>query len=115
MKMVVGVFFALLLTNATFAATNTVNGTTNKTVVVSQATLPPAEAWVLSLNGAGSTTTRNSTTAFGLEMGLGRTGHLLLPLEAGVRQSVEYPFGINVDGVEHKRTLSYCIGLQMKF
>jgi hypothetical protein len=115
-------------------------------------------------------------------MGLGRTGHLLLPLEAGVRQSVtyasdvgtvastkvysdwtflnykkldlfaganigasygntpfrwsmapeaglrfwlkndvavvgrvEYPFGINVDGVEHKRTLSYCIGLQMKF
>ena len=49
------------------------------------------EAWVVSLGGVGSTaTTGNTTTAFGVDLSVGRTGHLLLPIEVGVRQSVAW-------------------------
>lgn len=74
---------AIIATATAFAAdTNVVKAT------------PSAESWVFSLGGAGSTvTTSGGDTAFGVDLGLGRTGHLLLPIEAGVRQSVSYNDG----------------------
>lgn len=51
----------------------------------------PGEEWTLSLGGNGATTTTgDSQSIFGAEISLGRTGHLLLPLEAGLRQSFSY-------------------------
>lgn len=51
----------------------------------------PAEQWVLSLGGSGSTTTTgNSESLFGADISIGRTGHLLLPLEGGLRQGFYY-------------------------
>jgi hypothetical protein len=51
----------------------------------------PTESWVLSLGGAGSTVTKGDTgTQFGVDLSLGHTGHLVLPLEAGLRQGVTY-------------------------
>lgn len=47
--------------------------------------------WTLTLAGAGSTTTKgDSQSAIGLELGVGRTGTLLLPVEVGVRQKFSY-------------------------
>lgn len=68
------------LTVAAFAAeTNTVSKASN------------AEQWVLTLGGVGQTTTSGATgTSFGVDVGLGRTGHLALPLEVGVRQGVAF-------------------------
>jgi hypothetical protein len=49
------------------------------------------EQWTLSLGGSGATTTTgDSQTIFGTDLSLGRTGHLLLPLEGGLRQSFGY-------------------------
>ena len=49
------------------------------------------EMWVVSLGGVGSTiTSGDSKTGFGVDLSVGRTGHLLLPLEAGIRQNVSY-------------------------
>lgn len=51
----------------------------------------PSEQWVLSLGGSGGTTTTgDSQSAFGADISIGRTGHLLLPLEGGLRQSFDY-------------------------
>lgn len=80
-KMFVGVFIAVLLATSAIAATNTTN---------TVSTAAP-EAWTLTLGGVGSTTTSgNSQSAFGVDVSVGHTGHLVLPLEAGVRQSVSY-------------------------
>lgn len=51
----------------------------------------PPEKWQLTLGGSGTTTTvDDSQSAFGLNASIGRTGHLLLPLEAGLRQGIAY-------------------------
>lgn len=56
--------------------------------------LKPAEVpeqWTLSLGGSGATTTTgDSESIFGADISFGRTGHLLLPLEGGIRQSFGY-------------------------
>lgn len=52
---------------------------------------PEPEQWVLSLGGVGATgTDSDGETAFGIDLSIGRTGHLLLPLEGGLRQSFSY-------------------------
>lgn len=49
------------------------------------------EMWVVSLGGVGSTVTSgNNGTGFGADLSIGRTGHLLMPLEAGIRQNITY-------------------------
>ena len=85
--MFVGVFCALLLVTSTFAA-DVVSTSTNVPVV----TTPVAPgAWVISLGGSGATTTTgNNDTSLGADLSVGRTGNLLLPLEAGVRQGISY-------------------------
>lgn len=90
-NMLVGVFCALLLVTSTFAA-DTVSASTNAPVAVESVAAPVAPgAWVISLGGVGDTTTTgNGGTAFGVDLSVGRTGNLLLPLEGGLRQSVSY-------------------------
>lgn len=103
-KTIVGVFCALLLVTSAFAADTAVKATNAPVAVETvKATNAPAfaylwtqpkvqeEAWVLTLGGAGSSKTgSDSSSAFGVDLSIGRTGHLLLPLEAGLRQSVSY-------------------------
>lgn len=102
-KTIVGVFCALLLVTSAFAADTAVKATNAPVAVETvKATNTPAftllgdqpklaEAWVLTLGGVGATKTGNdSSSAFGLDVSIGRTGHLLLPLEAGLRQSISY-------------------------
>jgi hypothetical protein len=49
------------------------------------------ERWSLTLGGTGMSDTKGSkNTSFGMDMSLGRTGKLILPLEAGIRQGVNY-------------------------
>jgi hypothetical protein len=89
-KLFVGVFCALLLVTAPVIAADTVVKATNAPVVV-QSVAAPAEAWVFTLGGAGVTTTKgNSQSAFGTDFSIGRTSHLLLPFEAGIRQGIFY-------------------------
>ena len=90
-NMLVGVFCALLLVTSTFAA-DTVSASTNAPVAVETVAAPVTPgAWVISLGGAGSTTTTgNSDTLFGADLSVGYTGKLLLPLEGGVRQGISY-------------------------
>lgn len=79
-KLFVGVFCALLLVNSVIQAAD---------VAVVKDTAP--DAWTFSLGGVGRTTTSgNVGTSAGVDLSVGRTGHLLLPLEAGVRQGVTY-------------------------
>lgn len=62
----------------------TANAATNTTETVK-------EQWALTLSGVGSTATSgDKSTAVGADISIGRTGHLLLPLEAGVRQKFAY-------------------------
>lgn len=71
-KLIAGVFCALALT---FTACATTNDTDSQ--------------WALTLAGNGiTTTTSDSQSHFGAELGIGRTGTLWFPLEAGVRQTV---------------------------
>jgi hypothetical protein len=83
---ILGAFCALALVTSTLAAdTNTV------ATVKAPAQSLQAESWTLTLGGAGATTTSgDSQTAVGVNVALGHTGHLLLPLELGVRQSLSY-------------------------
>lgn len=61
------------------------------TTVMASELFGPEENWVLSLGGQGATTTTgDSQTAFGATIDLGHTGHLVLPIQAGVRQGVAY-------------------------
>lgn len=112
-KMIVGVFAALLLVTTAFAADTAVKATNTPVAVetVKATNAPavsllwnhpvPAEAWTLTLGGVGSTaTTGDKGTAFGVDLSLGRTGHLWLPLEAGVRQSVGYTDSSTVAGTK---------------
>jgi hypothetical protein len=87
-----GVFCALLVTTTTFSAESTATATPSSAVVVETVKAPASdESWVFTLGGSGATTTDgNVGTAVGAELSLGRTGHLLLPLEAGLRQSFGY-------------------------
>ena len=89
-NMIVGVFFALLLTTSTFAAD--VSANTNAPVAVETVAAPVTPSyWVVSLGGVGETVTTGDTdTVFGADLSVGYTGKLLLPLEAGVRQGVSY-------------------------
>lgn len=91
-KMFVGVFCALLLVTSAFAADKAVKVSTNAPVAVETVKAPVApEAWTLTLGGVGATATSgNVGTAFGVDLSIGRTGELLLPVEAGVRQSFAY-------------------------
>ena len=55
------------------------------------ATPVPAESWVLSLGGVGSTVTSGDTeTVAGVNLSVGRYGEVILPVEFGLRQSVAY-------------------------
>jgi len=93
-KLFVGVFCAVLLATSAFAADKVVKATNAPVAVETVKAAPAPEAWVLTLGGVGNTvTTSGGDTAFGVDLSLGRTGHLLLPLEAGVRQSVSYSDG----------------------
>lgn len=66
-------------------------GALAQTELTLKAETAPAEQWVLSLGGSGSTTTTgDSQSLFGADISIGRTGHLLLPLEGGLRQSFGY-------------------------
>jgi opacity protein-like surface antigen len=50
-----------------------------------------ADAWTLTLAGAGSTTTSgDSHSSIGAELGIGHTGKVLLPVEFGLRQKFSY-------------------------
>ena len=87
-KWMVGALCAVALVTSTFAATNTVARAKSAPAQTVQ-----AESWVLTLGGVGNTATTGADTAFGVDLSIGRTGHLLLPLEAGVRQSISYGDG----------------------
>lgn len=66
-------------------------GMTANVMATTNTNSAPTEAWVLSLSGAGSTVTKGDTgTQFGVDVSLGHTGHLVLPMEAGLRQGVSY-------------------------
>lgn len=81
MKKMIGIMAAVTTLTLSAISADTTNTTTS---------LAP-EAWVVSLGGVGQTaTTENSPTAVGVDLSVGRTGHLLLPLEFGVRQSVSW-------------------------
>lgn len=79
-KYIVGALCAVVLVSSAFA--------TDTNVVKTSKSLFPGEQWAVTLSGAGATDTHANDTAFGVDLSVGRTGHLLLPLEAGVRQSV---------------------------
>ena len=47
--------------------------------------------WVFTLNGAGGTTTSgNSVSTFGTQLGIGYNTHFILPLELGIREGINY-------------------------
>ena len=47
--------------------------------------------WLLTLSGGGNTTLNSGgSTAIGLDVGVGKEGKILLPVEAGIRQGVHY-------------------------
>lgn len=92
--MIVGVFCAVLLTMSAFAAS------TNTPVTIKTVKAESPNSWVFSIGGSGATTTKGvSQSAFGADLSLGRTFTLLLPIEAGFRQSFGYASkdGGNVD------------------
>lgn len=103
-KTIVGVFCALLLVTSAFAADTAVKATNAPVAVETvKATNAPAfsylwtqpkvqeEAWVFTLGGVGQSRTSGDVgTSFGADISIGRTGHLLLPLEAGLRQGFSY-------------------------
>lgn len=94
-KLIVGVFCALLLTVSAFAADTAVKASTNAPVAVTT-TPAPASDWVMTIGGAGATTTTgDSQTAVGLNFSIGRTLNLVkgLPAEVGIRQSIGYASG----------------------
>lgn len=91
-KFVVGVFCALLLATSAFAADTAVKASTNAPVAVTT-TPAPASDWVMTIGGAGATTTTgDSQTAFGVDFSVGRTLNLIkgFPEEVGIRQSFGY-------------------------
>jgi len=85
-KWIVGALCAVALVTSTFAATVA-------TAKAAPAPTVQAESWMLTLGGVGNTATSDASTAFGLDISLGRTGHWLLPIEAGLRQSISYGDG----------------------
>lgn len=90
-KWIVGALCALALVTSTVAADSTV------ATVKSDTAQTQAESWTLTLGGVGATATdNNGATAFGADISLGRTGKLLFPVEAGVRQSVSYADGSTI-------------------
>lgn len=96
--MVVGVFCALLLVTSTVLAADTAVKTTNTPVAVETVKAEaPADAWVMTLGGVGSTATAgDKESVFGIDMSLGRTGKLLFPIEGGIRQTVSFANDNNV-------------------
>jgi len=91
-KMIVGVFCALLLVTSAYAADTAVKASANAPVAVQTVPAPaPASAWTMTFGGAGAITTKGvSESALGLNLSLGRTTTLVLPFEAGIRQSFGY-------------------------
>lgn len=60
------------------------------------ASVKAEDNWVMTLAGNGNTTLgSDGGTAVGGELGIGRTGKILLPVEAGLRQGFAYTFGDN--------------------
>lgn len=85
-KLFVGAFCAVSLVTSTFAANTNTVATVKAPVQNAQ-----DETWTLSVGGSGGTTTSGeSQSVFGANIALGHTGHLILPLEAGVRQGFGY-------------------------
>ncbi len=79
-KIIIAVLSALVL------SVSSITGVTNSPVVSET-----SNAWVVSLGGSGSTATvGDHDTSVGADISIGRTGNLLLPLEAGVRQGISY-------------------------
>lgn len=88
-KTLTGLVCAMLLGVSAFAA----NTNTNAVLVLPQV---KAEQWVLTIGGTGVNDTQFSrNTQYGMDLSLGRTGHLLLPMEAGIRQSINYSDALN--------------------
>jgi hypothetical protein len=55
------------------------------------------DEWRVSLAGSGGTITKgNSASFFGAQASIGRTGRLILPVEAGIRQGISYADGTTV-------------------
>lgn len=95
-KLIVSTLLAIALVGSAFAATTTTGTTsTNKTVVYTPEQQKLIDnSWVLAVQGGGATQTKSGgTSAFSTELALGHTGFLLLPIEAGVRQSFSYGGG----------------------
>ena len=86
-KISAGICIAIALTTSAFAADTAVKASAVQST-------PSSDSWTLTLGGSGTTTTKgDSQTAFGVEVGIGRTGNLLFPIETGVRQSIGYASG----------------------
>lgn len=90
-KMFVGVFCAMSLATAVFAADAVVKASTNAPVAIQTTSVSSTNDWVMSIGGSGATTTTgDSKTALGVNVALGRTFTLLLPGEVGIRQFYGY-------------------------
>jgi opacity protein-like surface antigen len=89
-KLFVGTLCAALLASSAFAADTVVSSTTTTTTVERVEDDSKGE-WSLTLGGTGSTLTKGSNTSnLGVDISIGHTGHLILPLEAGIRQNVSF-------------------------
>lgn len=70
-----------------------VSGTAALFLVASAFAADSNDAWAVSLGGVGSTDLNSSATALGVNLEVGRTGKVLLPVEVGLRQGVAYADG----------------------
>jgi len=91
-QIVAGICLAIALATSAFAADTAVKASTNAPVAVQTVSSPSLSGdWMLTLSGGGvKTLSDNSKTAAGINIGIGRTGELLLPVEAGIRQGIAY-------------------------
>ena len=88
-KTLISLACTMLLSISSFAA----NTNTNAVLTLPQV---KAEQWVVTIGGTGVNDTKfDRTTQYGMDLSLGRTGHLLLPMEAGIRQSINYSDALN--------------------
>lgn len=79
-KYIISALSAVLLTTSVFADDHATTATKELA----------AQHWVISLGGVGATDTKNSTTPFGVDLSIGRTGEFLLPNELGIRQGIAH-------------------------
>lgn len=102
MKKLVALIMGLFCSGVLFAATTADPVGTN---------IQPQD-WAISVGGVGTTTTTgNVGTSVGLDVAVGRTGELVLPAEAGLRQRVAYDGDSQTVGT----TALYCDWDVLKF